>query len=52
MTAKHGTLAEFDTGIEDCKSYAERLEQYFVTNNITNACKQKVVILSECGVAT
>ncbi len=50
--AKHGTLAEFDAGIEDWKSYAERLEQYFVANDITDAGKQRVVLLSGCGAAT
>ena len=34
MAVKHGTIGEFDSGIEDWTSYTERLEQYFVANNV------------------
>ena len=51
MAVKHGTIGEFDSGIEDWTSYTERLEQYFVANNVGED-KQRATLLSVCGSQT
>ena len=51
MAVKHGTIGEFDSGIEDWTSYTERLEQYFVANNVGED-KQQATLLSVCGSQT
>ena len=51
MAVKHGTIGEFDSGIEDWTSYTERLEQYFVANN-EGEDKQRATLLSVCGSQT
>ena len=52
MATKHGSIGEFDAGREDWQSYAERLEQYFVANDVTNTQKKRALLLSVCGAAT
>ena len=44
--AQHGKLGEFENGKEDWKSYTERLAQYFKANDITDASKQRAVLIS------
>ena len=32
--SRHGTIEEFDSATEDWTAYSERLEQYFVANDV------------------
>ena len=50
--AKHGSIGTFDSAREDWTSYSERLEQYFVRNDIVAAEKKQAILLSSCGVDT
>ena len=50
--AMHGSIGEFDRTQEDWVSYCERLEQYFVANDVKNADKQRAILLSVCGAST
>ncbi len=50
--ATHGSLGEFNDAIEDWASYSERLEMYFVANDVTNAQKKRAILLSACGAST
>ena len=52
MTATHGTVGAFDPSNETWVSYSERLEQYFIANDVDAAAKKKTVLLSVCGTAT
>ena len=40
MAAKHGHIAEFNGAHDDWNSYTERLDQYFVANDVTEAGKK------------
>ena len=51
MATKHG-IGEFDSTREDWTSYTERLAQYFVANDITDARKKRAILLSACGPST
>ena len=52
MAAVHGSLAAFDSTTEEWTEYIERLEFYFAANGITDAAKQRAVLLSCCGPST
>ena len=52
MATTHGSIGEFDAGREDWVSYTERLEQYFIGNDVTAATKKRTVLLSVCGAET
>ena len=39
--AAHGKLEQFHVGQEDWESYEERLQQYFVANDIVEAKKHR-----------
>ena len=52
MATKHGSIGEFDAGSEDWESYAKRLEQYFVGNDVTAPEKKRALLLSTCGATT
>lgn len=52
MAVKHGSVAEFDGAHDDWDSYTERLEQYFVANDNTDAGKKRAILLSSCGSGT
>ena len=49
--ATHGNIGQFDRGTEDWKAYCERLEQYFLANDVDDAAKQRAILLSVCGAA-
>ena len=40
MTAVHGSLAAFDSALEDWTEYIERLQFYFDANGISDVVKQ------------
>ena len=44
--AAHGKLEQFHVGQEDWDTYKERLQQYFVANNVKGAKKQRAILLS------
>ena len=50
--AAHGNIAEFDRRAEDWAAYCERLEQYFLANDVGDADKQRAILLSVCGAGT
>ena len=50
--AVHGSIGEFSVGSETWVSYIERLQQYFVANDIKGDDKQRAVLLSVCGAST
>ena len=54
MAAKHsfGNIGEFDATIENWDAYLERMEQYFVANEVTSDAKKKAILLSTCGAST
>ena len=50
--ATHGTIGAFEPSNETWVSYAERLEQYFIANDIDAADKKRAIFLSVCGATT
>ena len=54
MAAKHsyGNIGEFDQAVENWDAYIERMEQYFLANDITADAKKKAILLSTCGPST
>ena len=50
--ATHGSIGEFKNAQEDWRSYVERLQQYFVANDVESAEKQRAILLSAVGGAT
>lgn len=52
MAVAHGSVGEFDSSKETWPSYTERLEQYFIANDVTDEGKKKAVFLSNCGATT
>ena len=49
--AAHGKLEQFHVGRDNWESYEERLQQYFVANNIKEAKKQRAIFLCACGLS-
>ena len=47
-----GSISEFEGAREDWTSYTERLQQYFTANEVTDAGKQRAILLSVCGAPT
>ena len=52
MAAHHGSVGEFDASRESWTSYCERLELYFVANEVLDAAKQRAIFLTVCGPTT
>lgn len=52
MAAIHGTVGAFDSSIEDWVAYIERLTQYFIANDVTDADKKRAILLRHCGAHT
>ena len=52
MAAVHGTVDEFISAQGDWTSYTERLSLYFAANDVTEAGKQRAILLSVCGAPT
>ena len=50
--ATHGNIGEFSADSKTWVSYIERLQQYFIANNIKGKEKQRAVLLSICGAST
>ena len=52
MASNHGHIGEFNNQLEDWRSYTERLQNYFIANNIKSEAKQHAILLSVCGPRT
>lgn len=52
MTAVHGAMSAFNSSVENWRAYVERLEQYFVANEIESAERKRAILLSVCGAKT
>ena len=50
--ATHGHSGEFDRRAEDWTAYCERLEQYFLANDVADGDKKRAILLSVCGAGT
>ena len=48
----HGQISEFRGVPEEWTSYVERLECYFLANDVADAGKQRAILLSCCGAST
>ena len=48
----HGRIEEFNAQRDDWTSYTERLQEYFVANEVEEAAKQKAVLLRVVGAET
>ena len=49
MAATHGSIGKFDIDEEDWTAYCERLEQYYLANDVDAAEKKRAILLSVCG---
>ena len=52
MASNHGHMGEFNNQLEDWRSYTERLQNYFIANDIKSEAKQCAILLSVCGPRT
>ena len=50
--ALYGNVGEFKESEESWTQYVERLDQYFLANEITDEDKQRAILLSVCGSKT
>ena len=48
----YGNIGEFDQALKNWEAYIERMEQYFVANEVTSNAKKKAILLSTCGPLT
>jgi len=46
--ADHGRLSEYSS-MEDWAAYIERMDQYFLANNVTDVAKKWAILLSVVG---
>ena len=52
MAAVHGSIGPFESSSEDWTSYTERLQQYFIANDVQDEDKKRALLLSNCGPQT
>ena len=52
MATYHGTVAEYSPTQETWAEYVERLELYFVANDIESNAKKRAILLNVCGSTT
>ena len=52
MASSHGHIGEFNSQLEDWRSYTERLQNYFIANDIKSEAKQRAFLLSVRGPRT
>ena len=51
-TVTPGSVGEFHSDSEEWTVYVERVEQYFLANEITTEGKKRALLLSCCGAST
>ena len=51
MAANHGSLFEYASSQETWSEYIERLELYFVANDVDSA-EKRAILLNACGAGT
>ena len=44
--ATHGHIGEYNSQIEDWRSYTEQLQNYFLANDVKAEAKQRAILLS------
>ena len=52
MASLYGTVGPFNDEEETWTQYVERLEQYFIANEVEDDKKQRAIFLSVCGPKT
>ena len=52
MANSHGHVGEFNSHVEDWRSYTERLQNYFIANDIKSEAKECAILLGVCGPCT
>lgn len=52
MAAVHGSIGPFESSAEDWTSYTERLQQYFIANEVDSEDKKRALLLSNFGPQT
>ena len=50
--ATYGKIGEFKESEESWTQYVERLEQYFLANEVEDVAKRRAILLSVCGSKT
>ena len=50
--ATHGTIKQFNPQVDDWPTYVERLQYYFVANDVDDAAKKRAILLTVCGAPT
>ena len=50
VTSNYRKLSEYDSSKEDWQSYIEKLELYFIANDIDDEEKRKAILLTSCGI--
>ena len=50
--AVHGTLSVYDSAAEPWTIYVERLNQYFIANDVEDSSKKRAILLAVCGSKT
>ncbi|ETW97248.1 MAG: hypothetical protein ETSY2_44955 [Candidatus Entotheonella gemina] len=50
--ATHGTIKPFNSQVDDWPTYIERLQYYFVANDVNDAEKKRAILLTVCGTPT
>ena len=50
--AMHGTVSQFNPAKEGWTTYIERLNHYFIANNVNSKDKKHSILLSACGSST
>ena len=48
----HGKISQFIPSQESWSSYTERLEYYFIANDVQDLAKKKAILLTVCGPST
>lgn len=48
----HGGIGEFNPAKEDWISYTERLQEYFIANDVKDGARQHAILLSVCVAPT
>ena len=52
MASNHGHIGEFNSQLEDWRSYTKHLQNYFIANDNKSEAKQRAILLSVCGPRT